>query len=281
VIGTHASTSPTQWRGIALGAEARIILDHPKSDALISSAVEEIHRLENIFSLYNSNSQISQLNRNGVLYQPAFEMIELLSICSALNSRTSGTFDPTIQSLWALYAQTYSRGAHPEPEQISGALKLTGWDKVRFSNDQISFDRAGVKLTLNGIAQGYIADTIADMFHHAGVRNVLINTGEIVGLGMAPDGADWQIKIKGDPNTTLPLSNGAVATSSPLGTTLDTNGSVGHILDPRSGLVAGEWSQVSVVDKSAAVADGLSTAFCLMNKGDIDLCRGSGQVILS
>ena len=40
------------WRGIALGAEARIILDHPNAEQLIAGAVAEIERLEGMFSLY-------------------------------------------------------------------------------------------------------------------------------------------------------------------------------------------------------------------------------------
>jgi len=281
VTGAHAGIKSSHWRGIALGAEAKIILNHADSDALILAAVEEIARLENIFSLYRSDSQISRLNREGVLHEPAFEMIELLSICSALNSRTFGAFDPTVQNLWALYARSYSNGAQPEPDQISAALELSGWDKVRFSSEQVSFERKRVQMTLNGIAQGYIADKVATFFRREGVHNVLINTGEIAALGTTPDGAGWQIKIKGDPGTALSLSNASVATSSPLGTTLDTNGSVGHILDPRSGVVAAKWNQVSVVDGSAAVADGLSTAYCLMNRDEIESCSGSERAILS
>lgn len=280
VLGARAISASTQWRGIALGAEARIILDHPDADALVASAIGEIRRLEGVFSLFQDDSQISRLNREGVLYKPAFEMIELLSICSAINSRTSGAFDPTVQSLWALYAQMYSSGKQPDPEQIVSALERTGWDKVQFSSEQVSFDRTGVQMTLNGIAQGYIADKIAGFFRREGVNNVLINTGEISALGSAPDGNGWQVSLKGNQGATFGLSDAAIATSAPLGTTLDTDGSVGHIIDPRSGLVASEWSQVSVIEKSAAVADGLSTAFCLMKKTDIDSAKGSAEFIL-
>lgn len=281
VIGAQASNSPTQWRGIALGAEARIILDHPDADALISSAVQEIQRLESIFSLYQTDSQISYLNRDGVLQQPAFEMIELLSICSAINSRTSGAFDPTIQSLWALYANAYSSGENPDPELIASTLAVTGWDHIRYSSEQVSFDRTGVQITLNGIAQGYIADKIAELFRRAGVENVLVNTGEIAALGVAPDGDSWQVGLSGNQDKKLALSNKAVATSAPLGTTFDSSGSVGHILDPRTGYFGGKWSQVSVVDESAAVADGLSTGFCLLDRTEIISAQGASDVILS
>jgi len=280
-LGAEAGVNTRHWKGIALGAEAQIILDHPNADALIYQAVQEIRRLENIFSLYQSASQLSHLNRDGVLVQPAFEMVELLSICSRLNAQTKGIFDPTVQSLWSLYAESYVSGSQPSDEQLSIALAATGWDLVSFSTERIAFDRPGVMLTLNGIAQGFIADKVSELFRNNGVRNLLVNTGEIAALGTAPDGEAWQIKLGTHDGKQLSLRDAAIATSRPLGTVFDTNGSVGHILDPRSGISESVWSEVSVISRSAAEADGLSTAFCLMNEADIFEAKGDNDVFLT
>lgn len=279
-IGARASTGPTQWHGIALGAEARIILDHPNADALIAMAVGEIQRLENIFSLYQSDSQLARLNRDGVLHDPAFEMIELLSISSALNARTHGAFDPTVQSLWSLYAHEFSAGSQPDDAQILDALKLTGWNHVSYSPAKVAVDRPGVQLTMNGIAQGYIADRVSRIFRDNGVQDVLINTGEIAALGQAPDGNAWQVLLDNNDGPGISLLNRAVATSAPLGTTFDGAGVVGHIIDPRTGRNGANWSQVSVVADTAAVADGLSTAFCMMERADIGAAKGNAEVLL-
>lgn len=280
VFGAPAQASVSQWNGIALGAEARIILDHPDAERLIARAVAEIHRLENIFSLYRKDSQISQLNKNGILPNPAFEMVELLSICSRLNARTNGAFDPTVQPLWALYAQTNAQGMSPTPDQIATAMKATGWQHVTYSARQVSFGRENMGLTLNGIAQGYIADKITQLFKSNGVQNVLVNTGEISALGHAPDAQDWKISLGSAIGETVPLRNAAIATSAPLGTTFDKSGATGHIIDPRTGHASGYWSQVSVVSKSAALADGLSTAFCLMEETEIGAAKGENEVYL-
>lgn len=67
------------------------------------------------------------------------------------------------------------------------------------------------------------------------------------------------------------LRDNAVATSLPNGTFFDQAGLVGHILDPRTGRPAqARPTAVSVTATKAAVADGLSTAICLMNKGEAD-----------
>ncbi len=280
VLGARANAAVSQWNGIALGANAQIVLDHPNADRLIASAVKEIHRLEGIFSLYQENSQLSRLNRDGILHDPAFEMIELLSICSNINARTNGAFDPTIQTLWALYAETISQGASPSAAAISDAIQLTGWKHVTYSGNEVSYGRQGMGLTLNGIAQGYIADKVTKLFRDQGVSNVLVNTGEISAVGAAPDGSDWRVKLGNADGPNLRLNNASVATSASLGTTFDADGKIGHILDPRTGYPGGVWSQVSVVSKSAAEADGLSTAFSLMTDAEITAAKGNSEVYL-
>ncbi len=60
------------------------------------------------------------------------------------------------------------------------------------------------------------------------------------------------------------------ATSAPRGTVFDAAGQVGHILDPRNGRPGGSWRQVTVTASNAALADGLSTAFCLMSEAGVN-----------
>ncbi len=271
-----ASAATRQWKGIALGANARIILDHPRADALLTEAVTEIGRLESLFSLYR-DSQLTRLNRDGVLPGPAPEMLEILSICSAINARTNGAFDPTIQPFWALYAESYAAGTKPTAAQI--AAVSTGWKHLRFSPAEVAFTRPGMALTLNGIAQGYIADRVGALLRADGVRDVLVNTGEILASGTAPDGKAWPVRLGHDGTRTVALSNVAVATSAPLGTTFDQQGRVGHIIDPRTGQPGGLQKQISVISTSAAMADGLSTAFCLMTEDEIDAAKGDAEVL--
>ena len=122
---------------------------------------------------------------------------------------------------------------------------------------------------------------MSGFLHRHGVENVLVNTGEIAARGQAPKGGPWTIGVSGRGESPLVLSNGAVATSAPLATAFDRNESVGHIIDPRTGRPGGRWSQVTVVSKSAAEADGLSTAFCLMSRSQIEAARRDSTVVLT
>lgn len=267
-----------QWRGLALGAEAYIVLDHPDADVLIPRAVAEIRRLEAVFSLFRADSELSRLNRDGSLDAPSLDMIELASLCAALHHRTHGAFDPTVQLLWALHADAWSRGAAPQDCQIERLRRSTGWHGVALSPSKISFSRPGMALTFNGIAQGFIADRVVSLLRRHGVENVLVNTGEIAAAGRAQGDTPWSVGLPD--GSTMSLSNRAVATSAPLATTFDRDETMGHIVDPRTGRPAGLWSRVTVVSISAAEADGLSTAFCLMSEAEIEDARRDSDVRL-
>jgi FAD:protein FMN transferase len=280
VLGGAATAATRQWRGLALGANAQIVLDHPNAEALIDLAICEIRRLEQIFSLYRADSSLSRLNQTGSLLDPPFEMVELLSSCTTIHQRTGGAFDPTVQPLWAFYARQYSRGVPPEKAQIAAALALTGWDNVEISAAEIRLARPGMALTLNGVAQGYIADKVTELLRRNGISNVMVNAGEISALGTSPAGTPWEIFLKGG-GKPLQLVNQAVATSAPLGTVFTEAGKAGHILDPRRGLSGGKWRQVSVIASNATLADGLSTGFCLMDRNEIMAALGAEQVVLT
>ena len=65
------------------------------------------------------------------------------------------------------------------------------------------------------------------------------------------------------------LRDRAVATSSPRGTMFGA-GPAGHILDPETGMAApANWRRVSIVHRSAAIADGLSTAGVLQSAAEL------------
>lgn len=250
------------WSGIALGAGATIRLAHPDAAAITARAAREIARLEDIFSLYRADSALSRLNRDGTLVEPPFELLECLSIAGAVHHATDGRFDPTVQPLWAAYAEAAVQGRAPVDTALSQALALTGWTDVTLDAAEITL-RPGMALTLNGIAQGFIADRVAGLLAAEGLTDILIDTGEFRALGGQPAGGAWPVKLA--QGGEVALASRALATSSPLGTQFDAAGTLGHILDPRTGRTAApRWRGITISANSAALADALSTAACLM-----------------
>lgn len=269
VLGTPASAAPdvTQWHATALGARVTLSLSHPDAGAIAERVFAELRRLEAIFSLYRPDSSLSRLNRAGTLPAPPFELLECLSLCSRVHAATGGLFDPSVQPLWQAYAQYYTSRS-PDFAELEKARKLVGWSGVAYDAGSVRFATPGMALTLNGIAQGYIADRIADMLRREGLRDVMVDTGELRALGGHPQGGDWPVTLEntnGAPIDRLGLRDAALASSAPSGTYFDPGSRAGHILNPLTGHPARTaWNLISVTGPSAALADGLSTAMCLM-----------------
>lgn len=265
----------SRWTGWAMGARASMTLSGglPDTEArsIFSAVEQELSRLEEIFSLYRPGSQIRQLNAAGVLPDPAPELLEVLSLCDTLNAVSGRAFDPTVQPLWQAHATAHSEGRVLSPEAMSRLRSRIGWHHLSFGAREVRFTQAGCGLTLNGIAQGYITDRIAALLRRRGLSDILIDMGEIAALGAKP----WQVGIaapEGGIVDRITLQDRAVATSAPMGTPLVPALDLGHIFDPRDGMTRPHHTLISVSARSAALADGLSTAFCLMPGAELQAC---------
>ena len=245
------SRSTASWNGVALGADASVIVEGfstIEAQKLIDSALTELARLERIFSLHDNQSALTQLNQKGCLRDAPRELTEALHFSRNLFCQTNGSFDPTVQSYWL--------GDHLAP---------IGFEQVTIDKDAIQL-APGTQLTLNGIAQGFITDRIAEHFRAAGANNTLINLGEFRATGPKSNQEAWQIGLR-DPaavwrtSETVVLTSGALATSS---SALPSAKLAQHIFDPATGLCPTHFKSVSVVAPTAAWADGLSTALFIM-----------------
>lgn len=284
----RADTTQVQhWSGQALGAHATIALVGAQDDVAgqaFGAVLAEIRRLEAIFSLYDAESALSRLNRHGRLADPPADLLALLGAARAAHEATGGLFDPTVQPLFDLYARHFAdanadpRG--PSQTALDAALKRVGFEWVSVEEDEVGFRRTGMALTLNGIAQGYITDRVAELLGARGFGNMLLDIGEIRAFGPGRDGKGWIVGIEGR-DEQLRLTDRAVATSRLLGTVLDPNGRIGHIFDPRRGFVATRRAQVTVVAPHAALADALSTAAVLMDEPQLRALAQSGVQVIT
>ncbi|MGE0649322.1 MAG: FAD:protein FMN transferase [Alphaproteobacteria bacterium] len=265
------------WRGVALGADAMLILhddDSARARRLIDMMLHEIARLEAIFSLYRADSALVRLNTDGRLDAPPLDLVRLLELCRQLHHASGGAFDPTVQPLWVLLRRHFESAAHgagngPPAADLAQVRERLGFAHVECSGRRIAFARAGMGLTLNGIAQGYIADRVCDLLYEEGVARALIDLGEARALGEHPSGRPWRAAIPDPTGGTAPIEvpfrqgTLALATSSPYGTCFDSAARFTHLFDPASGESQAACRSVSVTAASAADADGLSTALAV------------------
>jgi thiamine biosynthesis lipoprotein len=264
-----------RWHGTSLGAEAQILLYHSdasEADRLIQLALQEVARLEQVFSLYRPDSSLSVLNREGQLRDPPFELVQLLAQSRRFSELTGGAFDVTVQPLWDLYSAHFrapdADPAGPPAAAIAAARQRVGFRRIGLDLDHVRLDR-GMAVTLNGIAQGYITDRVAELLRSNGLEYVLVDLDEYRAVGPQADGAPWSIGIE-DPRQPgqvikrVLIADRAMGTSGGYGTQFDAAGRFNHIFDPGTGHCADRYLSVSVVADRGATADALSTAFCVM-----------------
>lgn len=268
----QSSAAVYEWKGLALGADARLIFaaaDEASVRDAVTAAVAEIERLERALSLFRADSEICQLNRDGILDMPSGDLHRALTLALAIAEATGGLFDPTVQALWEAYVDWFA--ASPEawlpPETIVAAARAhVDWRAITLASDRVSL-RPGQRLTLNGLGQGYVTDRVADLLRMRGFGHILVDLGEQRAVGPRADGTPWLIARTGA--APIPLMDGALATSEAAGCVLGAQGAAHHLFDPRTGRCAAHWRRIIVHHRSAAVADALSTALSAASGADI------------
>lgn len=278
-VGPGGSEVPIwRWTGTALGARAELAVAHPhpgEAKRLVALALGEVERLEAVFSLYRPDSVVARLNVRGQLDRPPPELVELLARAQAWSRRTHGAFDVTVQPLWTLYSRHFARqGADPDGpphREVEAAAGLVDHRALEVAPDRVRLLRPGMAVTLNGIAQGYITDRVAELLRAQGLDRVFVTLGEMRAVGRPADGLPWQVGLQtpgksGDVSERIELADAALATSSAAGLRFDPAGRFHHLFDPRSGSCARDIRAVSVVAERACDADALSTALAVAGR---------------
>ncbi|MET1416566.1 FAD:protein FMN transferase [Roseibium sp. HPY-6] len=258
------SANQASWRGRALGAEAEIRLfgtDEGQAQHALRAAQDTLARVERLFSLYQPTSALNRLNEGGSLVMPP-EFARLIGVTDRVHRQTGGLFDPTVQPL--MVAQARARHGLSETDLNLLADRI-GWSKVDLQPSHLSFSVPGMAMTLNGIAQGFATDRVSEVLTAHGLNPYLVHVGEFragrrpARIGIAGTGGGLLQEIE--------LEDAALATSAPFGTRFE-NGS-GHILRPDLSRVEPHWQSVTVLGRTAAEADGLSTALALTTSTDL------------
>ena len=279
IIAAVRATAPKAqshtWHGDVLGALAELTLWHPDAAfarRTILQVRQEIDRFERIFSLYRPDSEISRLNDAGRLMKPSLELRTLIDESQRLGELSGGAFDISVQPLWRLYEAHFWSHTDIQPDIAARARDVAhtvvDFRRIDSGAAVIEFARAGMAITLNSIAQGYITDAIADMLRNEGFESAVVDLGEYRTIGRHPDGRPWRIGIRdgrdiGSINGIVDLENMALAVSGGYGTTFEESGRYHHIFNPRTGESANNLVDVAVIGPRATAADGLATAICV------------------
>lgn len=239
--------------------------------ARISATLE---RLEQQFSTYRPNSELSRFNTarttDWITVSP--ELARVATDSRALSVLTGGAFDATIfplVDLWGFGPQRRS-GPPPSAAEISAARARTGYRRLesRASPPALRKTSADLAADFSSMAKGFAADTIAAQLSALGSTDHYVQIGgDIATVGPRP----WRVAIE-QPAGSAPLAHIFDLAGQSLSTSGDAHNSFthagrryGHILDPRTGEpVASPLVSVSVIAPTCAQSSARATALFVL-----------------
>jgi thiamine biosynthesis lipoprotein len=260
-------------------------------------ARQRVEELEQLWSRFRSDSEISRLNSNGgVAMRVSFETAELVERAIEGWHLSGGAFDPTLLGplVEAGYDRTFEEvltRSRPDSILVGEARirpRSPGCESVEVSGELVRFG-VGVGFDGGGIGKGLAADMIVSELMETGAEGVCVNLGgDLRVAGVGPEGEGWTVAVQ-HPSSSEPLAlvgigEGAVATSTTLQRRWpNRTGWSHHLIDPRSGQPSeSELNFVSVIATQAWMAEILAKAI-LINGSEhaFDILGGTGAVGLS
>lgn len=231
-------------------------LDTVSEITVLSRTSSPIKKAEKYLDLMDS--ELSSYNEDSTLYQ--------------YNSGSAVTFSKDAKELIDKADELSKK--HPEYFSVYLEPLIKGWDiknntgtipevdaLLKKSNEQKAIE-------LGGIAKGYVTDKLAEMLKKDGVTSAMINLGgNTYAIGKKNTQENWKVGIANPKNPEeiigiISCEDMAVITSGDYQRYFEKDGKIyHHILDPKTGYPANSGLRsVSIISKSATIADFLSTA---------------------
>ena len=227
---------------------------------LAEQALAEMDRTVPILNRHVPSSAVSVLNDQGRLRTPPPEVTAVLREAHRLHGMTAGTFDVTVKPLVDHLTAPGTPSPGPAPAEL---MALVDMGALRLRRRSVKLDKAGMGITLDGIAKGYVVDRMAEVLRRLKARDWLIDAGgDIRVSGTREDRRPWRIGVQnpdkhGEYPAITTLDSGAVATS---GGYERPN----HIVDSTTGRPPALVRSATVCAPTTMMADALATTLFAM-----------------
>ena len=235
----------------------------------------ELAEADRQMSTWRPDSEISRFNATAELapFPASRGLLEVVATSREISEASGGALDVTVGPLvaaWGFGPGGRKDGA-PTPAEIEALRAQIGWSKVHvdLAAGTLGKDHPGLTLELSAIAPGHAADRITERLRGAGHQRFLVDVGgEMRTSGLAAHGGPWRLGIErpdssgGVVHDLVLVQDQALATSGDYRNYYEQDGvRVSHTIDPRTGRpIAHALASVSVLHRSAALADGWATA---------------------
>ncbi len=282
--GTTTADGPVELSGRTMGTTWSVLLlpSGQLDKAQLTQRVQRLlDELEQVFSHYRPDSELSHLNRSPEGMVVSEHMARVVACALRINQQSDGALDVTVAPLvrlWGFGPQPAGT-LPPSPEQLRQARRRVGsrWLRLELEASGAWYVRKlrpELTLDLSAVAKGYAVDCVCRLLDRAGVRHYLVGIGgEYRCRGRHPRGRPWRIGLEvphvaatGAVYQQVGLPSGwAVATS---GTYRQRRGKAHHLIDPRTGRPASHPTvAVTVLAPACMEADAWATALLVLGAG--------------
>ncbi len=243
-----------------LGTLVEIGAQGPGAAAAAEAAFAAVARIHQLMSVHEADSELSRVNRVAA-HTPAAVSEDLwvvLKAAQALAEESGGLFDISVGSRLAALGLLPRHGA--QPTGLAG-----DWRDVQLlPGRRVAFARP-LRLDLGGIAKGYAVDCALRTLRQAGMTAAWVNAGgDLARFGTKL--ANLQVRHPADPTRLVPLLTwhaGAAATSAGYYAAMKNGRPLSALIDPRSGRPHTLERSITVLAKTALLADALTKVVAL------------------
>lgn len=251
--------------------------------------------IDNSVSGYNKGSVLSRFNA-GEPVKPDAVFEKMYAYACLFYTMYDGLVDAASGRLFDMWGFGFTSQSMPDSSAVREALAVCGMDRMKmlmsfdgirradgllYPEDLLAEPGSGEvpQLNFNAFAQGFSADLVADYLHSLGVKDMLVDIGEIFCEGRNPAGRPWAIGVDSpiDGNDTPGADIQGVHHCTPAPQGIVTSGNYrkfyvrdgkkySHTIDPRTGYpVQHNLLSATVVADKSVVADAAAT--CCMVLG--------------
>jgi thiamine biosynthesis lipoprotein len=250
------------------------------TDSLITKyAVDSILSvIDSSMSLYKPYSQIVRFNKSndGLDLDPHFATVMRKSF--EVYKATNGKFDVTVAPLvqaWGFGPKRIDK--FPDSAEVKELLHCVGMNNLYLKGNRLTKSKACISLDLNGIAQGYSVDVLAEHLIKKGIKSFVVEIGgELRMKGPKPDGSSMRIGIEGPALTSnaepvirhiISINKGAITTAGNYRKYLQKGaGKIAHLIDPKTGYpLSNALISVTIYAEDAITADGYDSPIMAMD----------------
>lgn len=235
--------------------------------------------VDTTLSGYNKSSLLSRFN-SGETIVPNELFSDIYSFCRDIYEETEGCVDVASGPLFDIWGFGFSTDSLPSDDLVKETLATCGLSRLpHLLAAGVPISRADTLpgLNFNAVAQGWTCDMVAGYLRSIGVKDMLVDIGEIYCQGLNPSGQGWTIGVDRpvDGNETPGADLDGVWTSEGRGCGIVTSGNYrkfyirdglkyAHTIDPRTGYpVSHQLLSATVTAGNGASADAYAT-YCMV-----------------